>query len=187
MATINWTIKKETFNPNKNYFEVENIKVSREESEIEIKNNKLSSLYDGLSTVILVLCSTVAAISGVIFLATVFNDPRYCLVFLVSFVISFLIAIFGCKLLSKTADRHQAIVYTYYEENDVWNTPLVKEIKAYNAEQELIAAEWRTKHPLEEKIRACIKDPKSSVEIADLARFYAKEYLLMEKNNETLD
>ena len=99
----------------------------------------------------------------------------------------FLIAIFGCKLLSKTADRHQAIVYTYYEENDVWNTPLVKEIKAYNAEQELIAAEWRTKHPLEEKIRACIKDPKSSVEIADLARFYAKEYLLMEKNNETLD
>ena len=73
----------------------------------------------------------------------------------------------------------------YQKEHDVWNSPeLVKEVNAYNAEQERIAAEWRAKHPLEEKIRACLKDPNSSVEIADLARFYAAEYIRMEANNE---
>ena len=107
-------------------------------------------------------------------------------------VLVVVVAILGMCLivpaLIRWEDRCYEQLNVYQNEHDVWNEPeLVKEIKAYNAEQELIAAEWRAKHPLEEKIRACIKDPKSSVEIADLARFYAKEYLLMEKNNETLD
>ena len=37
--------------------------------------------------------------------------------------------------------------------------------------------ERRAEHPFEEKIRACIKDPNSSVDIADLARYYALDYL----------
>ena len=51
------------------------------------------------------------------------------------------------------------------------------EVQAWNDEQERIAEEWRAAHPLEEKIRACIKDPMSSVEVANLARYYAEEYL----------
>lgn len=187
MAKISWTLYKETFQPDKNYFTKEPVQVSRDESKFEIENNKLGDLVDAAGTLLLVLSSVLVVLSGICLVCILANEPKYCLACLGIFVPSLLCAFFIPKLCFKASDKYYALAYKYCEENDVWNTPLAKEIKAYNAEQELIAAEWRAKHPLEEKIRACIKDPKSSVEIADLARFYAKEYLLMEKNNETLD
>ena len=187
MAKISWTLYKETFQPDKNYFTKEPVQVSRDESKFEIENNKLGDLIDTAGTLLLVLSSVLVVLSGICLVGVLANEPKYCLACLGIFIPSLLCAFFIPKLCFKASDKYYALAYKYCEENDVWNTPLAKEIKAYNAEQELIAAEWRAKHPLEEKIRACIKDPKSSVEIADLARFYAKEYLLMEKNNETLD
>ena len=66
----------------------------------------------------------------------------------------------------------------WHEEHDeeLWADAYAP-VLAYNEEQHRIAEAWRAEHPFEEKIRACIKDPNSSVDIADLARYYALDYL----------
>jgi hypothetical protein len=61
-------------------------------------------------------------------------------------------------------------------ENVLWAVA-TQELRAYNEEQKKIAEAWRAEHPLEEKIRACLRDPMSSVDIANLARYYAEVYL----------
>lgn len=189
MATVSWQITKETFVPEKNYFVTKQVRVEREESDFEVqlqKNAWLLYMYQVTLSILFIL----GGLIGGIFLGCLAEeyDTRCWFACVGVVVVAILGMCFIIPALVKWEDRCYEQLNAYQNERDVWNEPeLVKEIKAYNAEQELIAAEWRAKHPLEEKIRACIKDPKSSVEIADLARFYAKEYLLMEKNNETLD
>ena len=185
MATVSWQITKETFVPEKNYFVTEQVRVEREESAFEVqlqKNAWLLYMYQVTLNILFIL----GGLIGGIFLGCLAEeyDTRYWFACVGVVVVAILGMCFIIPALVKWEGRCYEQLNAYQKEHDVWNTPLVKEIKAYNAAQELIAAEWRAKHPLEEKIRACIKDPKSSVEIADLARFYAKEYLIMEKNNE---
>jgi hypothetical protein len=189
MATVSWQITKETFVPEKNYFVTKQVRVEREESDFEVRMQKEAWLAYAYQITLWTLFILGGLFGGIFFgcLAEE-HDPRYW--FACAGVV--VTAIFGmCFIipaLVKWEDRCYEQLNAYQNEHDVWNSPeLVKEVKAYNAEQERIAEEWRAAHPLEEKIRACIKDPKSSVEIADLARFYAKEYILMEKSNETLD
>ena len=66
--------------------------------------------------------------------------------------------------------------YRQEHEEELW-AEATKDLKAYNEEHKKIAEACRAEHPLEEKIRACIKYPMSSVDIANLARYYAEVYL----------
>ena len=189
MATVSWQITKETFVPEKNYFVTKQVRVEREESAFEVqlqKNAWILYMYQVTLSILFIL----GGLIGGIFLGCLAEElsPYYWIACIGVVAIAILGMVFVIPWLSRREDLCYEQLNKYQTEYDVWNEPeLVKEIKAYNAEQELIAAEWRAKHPFEEKIRACIKDPKSSVEIADLARFYAKEYLVMEKNNEPVD
>ena len=92
MARITWELCKETFQPDKNYFIKESVKVSREESEFEIENNKLSSLADTAGTLLMVLFSLFVVLSGICLIAALFNEPKHCLVCLCIFVPSLLCA-----------------------------------------------------------------------------------------------
>lgn len=178
MAKINRTLYKETFQPDKNYFTKEPVQVSREESEFEIENNKLSDLANAAGTWLLVLFSVFVVLSGICLVGVLANEPKYCLICLGIFVPSLLCAIFIPKLCFKASDKYYALVYKYCEENDVWNTPEVKAIREYNEAQEELAKVWRETHPFEEHIRACFLDKNSSVAIADAARYYAEHFLI---------
>lgn len=177
MAKISWTLYKETFQPDKNYFTKEPVQVSREESDFEIENNKLSDLADTAGTLLMVLFSLFVVLSGICLVGALANEPKYCLICLGVFIPSLLCAIFIPKLCFKASYKYSALVYKYCEENDVWNTPEVKAIREYNKAQEELAKVWRETHPFEEHIRACLLDKNSSVAIADAARYYAKHFL----------
>lgn len=177
MAIREWQQKKETFNPDKNYFDITYVDVVRETSEEEDRLERLSSRYDtwgivvGIFGIVLGLfgCSSLGALG----LWLVFCIAAF--ISISSIIIGFVV------LLNKGVDCDRKLD-KYIKDNDVWNTPEVQEIKRYNAEQHEIALKWRIAHPLEEKIRACLLDPKSSVDIANLARYYAEEYI---KDKET--
>jgi hypothetical protein len=177
MATINWTVSKETFQPDKNYFTVEHVEVSREESEFEIKNNQLGSLADTAGTLLMVLFSVFVVLSGICLVAALANDPKYSLICLGIFIPSLLCAIFIPKLCFKASDKYYALAYKHCEENDVWNTPEVQAIREYNIAQVKLACAWREAHPLEEHIRTCLLDKNNSVAIAEAAKYYAEYFI----------
>lgn len=172
MAIREWQQKKETFNPDKNYFDITYVDVVRETSGEEDRLEKLSGRFDAWGMIIgilgIVICLFGSSSLGAMHLWVA------CGISLVVGISSIFIGF--CVLLNKGLDYDRKLVM-YQREHDVWNTPEVQEIKRYNKEQNDFAAEWRAEHPLEEKIRACIKDPYSSVDIANLARYYAEEYL----------
>lgn len=182
MATINWTCRRETFNPNKNYFEINNVEVSRETTEEENILSQKCATYStwGVALAIFGVCT--GLIGGIIFAAT-------CIwwAFAVVVILSVTSLLFGTVGLLNKSEFYDCQLDQYHKDHDVWSTPEVKAIREYNAEQQRIAEEWRANHPLEEKIRACLLDPKSSVDVANLARFYAVEYLKGATKNEDLD
>ena len=181
MAVISWQQKKETFNPEKNYFEITYVEVSRETSEEEDRLEKLSGRFDAWGIIVGILgifiCLFGSSSLGALHLWIACGISLA--VGISSIVIGF------CVLLNKSLDYDRKLDM-YQRKHDVWNTPEVQEIKRYNKEQNDFAAEWRAEHPLEEKIRACLLDPKSSVDVANLARYYAEVYL-KEKDNEAVD
>lgn len=180
MATIEWQQKKETFNPDKNYFDITYLTVSRETSEEEDRLERLSSRYDTWGVIV----GTLGVIIG-LFGCSSFAALGFLIAFHIAAAVSLSSIIIGfVVLLNKGVDCDRKLD-KYLKDNDVWNTPEVQEIKRYNAEQHEIALKWRIEHPLEEKIRACLLDPKSSVDVANLARYYADVYL-KEKDNEDL-
>lgn len=178
MAIIEWQAQRETFNPEKNYFEIDHINVSRETSEEE---DRLSRNAERCAN-----CGAALGMLGVLF--GLFGGPVFglfeiwwaCITALVCSITSIIIGF--CILLNKSTAYNEALA-RYVKEHDVWNTPEVQEIERYNKEQNAFAAKWRAEHPLEEKIRACLLDPKSSVDVANLARYYAEVYI-KEKENE---
>jgi hypothetical protein len=177
MAKINWTVSKETFQPDKNYFTVKPVEVSREESDFEIENNKLGDLADTAGMLLMVLFSVFVVLSGICLVGVLANEPKYSLICLSIFIPSLLCAVFIPKLCFKASDKYYALAYKYCEENDVWNTPEVQAIREYNIAQVKLASAWREAHPFEEHIRACFLDTNSSVAIADAARYYAEHFL----------
>ena len=179
MATINWQVEKETFIPEKNYFKTEWVKISREETteELELENERYKWERRGFISLIIGL------LGGFIFLITfgslggAINPYFYwgCLP-------GGLLLAYGIFLPHGWFwEKEQELAYAYQDwykehEEELW-AEACKEVDAYNAEQHRIAEAWRAEHPLEEKIRACLLDPKSSVDVANLARYYAEEYL----------
>ena len=172
MAIIEWQQKKETFNTEKNYFDITYEVVSRETSDEEDRLEKLACLFD--------IWGMILGVSGV-FMALFGCSALGALSLWVAFGIVAAVSV-GCMLLGFVVFLNKGVEYdrklsSYQKEHDVWHTPEVQALKKYNEEQNEFAAEWRAAHPLEEKIRACLLDPKSSVDVANLARYYAECYL----------
>lgn len=180
MASIEWQVKKETFNPEKNYFTIDYVMIHREESEEEIKLYNKMVHYDSVAMthgIALSLTGIFGAImSGTLFVNLV--SKPWGLFGVVLFLILGFLSIPAFRINAGKSDHYKRAWELYKKENDVWETcPEALEIKAYNDEQQRIAEEWRAAHPLEEHIRACLKDPHSSVDVANLARYYAEVYL----------
>jgi len=182
-------LEKKTFNPAKNYFDVEEVIIKRPSTDIE---KELSNKIDKYSTwgFITIFIGIILAIACAIIFGVLAETVH--IVFGVAAFVGVLFFFIGGIVFARQYFWEQEHKYseelcTYHKEHDeeLW-AEYEAEIKAYNEEQDKIAEAWRDEHPLEEKIRACIKDPKSSVEIADLARYYAIEYL-KEVSRETLD
>ena len=181
MATVEWQQKKETFNPDKNYFDITYETVSREtfeeEDRLERNSSRCFSWGAGLTT----FGIFVGLIGG-----AVFGGLEIWPAFIAVVALCGASILVGTVGLMNKGQKYSEMLERYVKEHDVWGTPEVQEILNYNKEQNEIAAKWRAEHPLEEKIRACLLDPKSSVDVANLARYYAEVYL-KEKDNETLD
>lgn len=184
MATISLVIEKKTFIPEKNYFKCDDVRVSREETdkEIELWNTMISWSNRGMASIgIGILVSLIFCIFFGCWSNT--NPWAYfgVAVGLASFIGGFVYANVVCWPKERECDD---IRRKWHDEHDeeLW-AEAMKTVKEYNEEQEKIAEAWRAEHPLEEKIRACIKDPLSSVDIANLARYYAEVYI-KEKENE---
>ena len=179
MATVSCQVSKETFVPEKNYFKCENVTVSREETneEIELWNEACTWSNRGL----VILCSGV--IFGFIFLI-LFGCLGNSISPLFYWVcgVGGMFAVAGILLpnIYFWPKEHKLLevqrAWYRQHEDELW-AEARKEVDAYNKEQHNMAATWRSEHPFEEKIRACLLDPKSSVEVANLARYYAEEYL----------
>ena len=172
MATREWQQRKETFNPEKNYFDITYVDVSRETSAEEDRLIRLSNMFDILAIVFGVLGALCLLFGSAIFGA--FEMWPAVLINFISSAVSIIIAL---TVFLQLSWKYESQYERYLKVNDVWNTLEVLEIKRYNKEQNEIAAKWRAEHPLEEKIRACLLDPKSSVDVANLARYYAEAYL----------
>ena len=184
MATVNLVIEKKTFIPEKNYFKCDNVRVSREETpkEIELWNNMVNWSNRGMASIgigillCLLICIPCGCWSNTNPLAYIGVG-----IGIASFFGGIIFANVVCWPKERECDD---IRRKWHDEHDdeLW-AEASKPVKDYNEEQEKIAEVWRVEHPLEELIRACIKDPLSSVEVANLARYYADVYI-KEKENE---
>ena len=184
MSIVYHYVDKETFEPEKNYFSIEKVKVSRNETseECELWNKAARWSCIGFH------CIGWGGLIGLIFmitfsvLAACFNDWFYAgtAVGAVLFVSGFIFANAVCW--PKEREAH-SIFQQYHKdhEEELW-AEATAEVRAYNEKQHEIAEAWRAEHPMEEKIRACLRDPMSSVDIANLARYYAEEYLKDKRN-----
>lgn len=177
MATVEWQERKETFNPEKNYFDITYVKVSRETSEEEDRLERLSNRLDSWGLLLGVLFSFIALFGGV-----ALGTLELWLAFWIIFPICIAGIIISLTVLLNKSQEYACKLDNYIKEHDVWNTPEVEAIKQYNKAQQEIADNWRAEHPLEEQIRQCLLDPKSSVDIANLARYYAEVYLKENQN-----
>lgn len=179
MATINWQVEKETFVPEKNYFKTEWVKISREETaeELRLENERYKWDYRGLLSLITGL------FGGFIFLIVfgILGDAINPYFYWGCLPGGLLLA---CGIFLPHGwfwEKEKELAYAYQDwykehEEELW-AEARKEVDAYNAEQHRIAENWRAAHPFEEYIRACIKDPNSSVAIAEAAKYYAERYM----------
>lgn len=177
MALITWQEKKETFNTEKNYFDITYEKVSRETSAEEDRLERLSNRLYAWGLLLGVLFSFIA-----LFGCVALGALGLWLAFWIVFTVCIAGIIISLTVFLDKGQEYAIKLDKYIEEHDVWTTPEVKAIRQYNKEQQEIAAKWRAEHPLEEQIRACLLDPKSSVDVANLARYYAEVYLKENQN-----
>lgn len=173
MAKIYRTIKKETFIPEKNYFEVEEVKVSREEAFEEVEYSKKANFYEDMAW--LVGCGGGVITFIVAIILGAFGLLLFC--FLSIAILLPLTYIIAGKFF-KISDAYCIKDNEFYNKFGIklWKDATA-EIDEYNRQQQLIAKEWREAHPFEEKIRAVLNDPKSSVDIAEMAYMFADKYL----------
>lgn len=186
MAYLN--TEKKTFNPDTNYFIINQVQFEREltpyEEELWDKQEKCESRgfwSIGLGVLIGLICmitfGILTASSNWWVIGAIFGA--------VCFVGGFILA--HCYFWTKEQEFAEEIRgFRREHEEELWAEQLA-EVRAYNEEQEKIAEAWRAKHPFEEYIRICIKDPNSSVAIAVAAKYYAENYLKEGISHETLD
>lgn len=174
------TIEKKTFNPDKNYFNIETIKVYREESKEEETLSHNANVCGTMELLVKVL-----GISGSLAALLVLSCLNLWLYGLIIFVILFPASLILGRQLEKECERFERELAEYYEKyGPLFYAEQMAEILAHNTAQELIAAEWRAAHPFEEKIRAVLNDPMSSVDIAEMAYFFADKYLKEKQETE---
>lgn len=171
MAIIEWQQRKETFNPEKNYFDIVMVDVSRETSKEEDRLSRNRDRCFNLGGSLTIIC-ILGALFGGIALAALELWLAFCIVFPACIVGSVL----SLTLIFGRVDKYTEALDKYEKENDIWTTPEVLAIKQYNKEQQEIADKWRAEHPFEEQIRQCLLDPKSSVDIAKAAIIYVENY-----------
>jgi hypothetical protein len=185
MVTMEMYFDKETFEPGKNYFSIEKVKCSRPRTEPETHLREQSYKWSCIGF----HCIGWGCLVGLIFmitfsvLAACFSNWFYAGTALgaILFVGGIIFANAVCWPTEQKYSE-ELMDYRREHEEELW-AEATKDLKAYNEEQKRIAESWRAEHPLEEKIRACIKDPMSSVDIANLARYYAEVYI-KETSNE---
>ena len=172
MAKIYRTINKETFIPEKNYFKVEKIEVYREETPEEV-------LYEKKSKVYVTSAWSIGFFGGAtIFVASIVLGSFGLLLPCFGLVLLLIPLFIIVKKLFDTSDSYEEKLNKFDNEfgAKLWDEATA-EIYEYNKQQHKIAKEWRAQHPFEEKIRAVLDDPLSSVEIAEMAYFFAENYL----------
>ena len=179
MATIYQYFDKDTFVPEKNYFSTEKVKCSREKDETEVQLCLQSDKWRSIGfncigwgcLVGFVMMLTFGAIGSLIsqwyYIGTGFGFVLFLGGIIFANAVCWVKENKYCELYREYRDEH---------EEELW-AEATAEVRAYNEEQKKIAEAWRADHPLEEKIRACLLDPKSSVDVANLARYYAECYL----------
>ena len=189
MVTISQYFDKDTFVPEKNYFRTERVECTRIRTEIE--DQLYTKAYKWQSAGF--YCISIGCLGGFligllfgIIAATTHQELWYIGtgfgIFL--FFSGFIVPNAFCWP-KETKYSEELRNYRYEHEEELWKEAR-KELDAYNEEQKRIAEAWRAEHPLEELIRACIKDPISSVDVANLARYYADVYI-KEKESEVVD
>ena len=178
MATIQHQFEKETFVPEKNYFKCDWVTVSREETEEEIKLYNAAINWDYYGMAAIGVGVILALLCGIVFGVLSNSNPWFMVGDIFSFACLFGSVIFANTVCWPREHAAKEALKDWHKENDekLWADAYAP-ILAYNEEQHRIAEAWRAEHPFEEKIRACIKDPNSSVDIADLARYYAEVYI----------
>ncbi len=173
MATIYKYFEKDTFEPEKNYFSTEKVRYSRKETDPEVQFGEQADKWRAIGF----HCIGWGCLIGLIFMITfgtlgsLHSDWYYAgaAAGAISFVggIIFANAVCWPKENQYTEELRK---YRAEHEEELWMYA-TEDLRAYNEKQKKIAEAWRAEHPLEEKIRACIKDPLSSVDIANLARY----------------
>ena len=182
MSTVYQHFDKDTFLPEKNYFSTERVECKRKETEVE---EQLESKAEKCRNIGF-YCIGFGCLFGSIFMITFGILSRFNSLWCFGAVFGVLL-FFGGIIFANVAcwPKEQEYLeqrrsYIFNHEEELW-ADANAELRSYNEEQKKIAEAWRAEHPLEEKIRACIKDPMSSVDIANLARYYAEEYLKNEQ------
>ncbi len=185
MATVNLMISKETFIPEKNYFKCDNVQVSREETpeEIELWNSMVDWSNRGFTAIGLGILFCI--ILGISFSCIAAATGQF--IWHIGVAVGVALFIGGlifANVVCWPKEREWADIHREWHtkhDDELW-AEATKPIKEYNEEQKKIAKAWRAEHPLEELIRACIKDPISSVDVANLARYYADVYIKEKEN-----
>jgi hypothetical protein len=188
MSIVYKYFDKDTFEPEKNYFSTEKVKCSRLETDLEVQLDEQSDKWRTIGFQCIGWGCMIGLIFMLIFgtLGSLFSSWFYvgAIVGGILFVGGIIFANAVCwpkeqkylEELRKYKNEHEEELWMYATED----------LRSYNEEQKKIAEAWRAEHPLEEKIRACIKDPMSSVDIANLARYYAEEYIKDGVSHETV-
>lgn len=180
---------KDTFEPGKNYFSIEKVKCSRPRTEPETRLRELSYKWSHVGF----HCIGWGCLIGLIFMLT-FSSLAACFSswFYIGTAIGGILFVGGIIFANAVCwpkeqkYSEELMDYRREHEEELW-AEATKDLRAYNEEQKKIAEAWRAEHPLEEKIRACLKDPMSSVDIANLARYYAEEYIKEGSSREIVD
>ena len=178
METVYQYFDKDTFVPEKNYFSTEKVKCERKLTEVEVQLENKADMWRNIGY----HCIGWGCLFGLIFMLTFgilgnYNSWWYFGAGFGAFLFvgGFTFANVACWP-KEQEYLEQRRKYRLDYENALW-VVATTELRHYNEEQKKIAEAWRAEHPLEEKIRACLKDPMSSVDIANLARYYAEEWL----------
>lgn len=170
--------EKKTFNPGTNYFIIDQVQFERElthhEEELLDKCGKYSSCgFWSIGLGLLIGMASMIAFGSLMALSTLFVIG---VIFgVVCFVGGFILA-YGYFWPKEQHYTEELREWRREHEEELW-AETVKDLRAYNEEQEKIAEAWRAEHPFEEHIRTCIKDPNSSVAIAQAAKYYAENFL----------
>lgn len=179
MTTIYKYFDKDTFEPEKNYFSTEKVKCERQQTEFEEQLLNMSYKWSaigfhciGWGCLIGLICMLTFGVLGSCFSNWYYTGAGCGAVLFVGGII------FANAVCWPKEQKYSEELREYRTEHGsaLW-TEATAELRLYNDRQKKIAEAWRAEHPLEEKIRACLKDPMSSVDIANLARYYAEEYI----------